>query len=219
MIAAGAMHGRCEAHDDRPDAAVGERERVGRIRHARMHGRVGHVPLGADAARRQPQRAGGDEQRAARTLQTLGEDLDGRAIGLRRGAHPRKIVVVAEMHDALGTSGRGAQAVGIVQGTAHHLGPEPGDLGGGFVGSRQAEDMVTGRKELSDAGGSDPAGCARDKNSHGNVFRVMSSSDISMVPMSLCVNTGVPPPISDLFPPMGVHSGVSPGIPRWRLRD
>jgi hypothetical protein len=46
VVAAGAVHGRCEAHDDGSNSAFGQADRVPRVSDSRMHRWIGHVSPG-----------------------------------------------------------------------------------------------------------------------------------------------------------------------------
>ena len=78
-------------------------------------------------------------------------------VGARLRRHAREVVVVAEVDDAVGGRGAGAQAVEVVEVAAAHLGAERGDRRGGGVGAGEADDLVAGGEQLGDDGGADPA--------------------------------------------------------------
>jgi hypothetical protein len=75
-------------------------------------------------------------------------------------------MAVAEVYDALGPFGCGAQPGQVAQVAADDLGAEILDLGGGLVGSRQPEHVVPGGDEFGHAGRTDPARRTGHEQSH-----------------------------------------------------
>ena len=84
------------------------------------------VPFGGDAARRDPERAGGDDERPVRAGERLAEDLDGAAVrvgGALEVAREGDVVLEREVDHAVGRGRARPQAVEIVERAALHLAP------------------------------------------------------------------------------------------------
>src|SRR6478609_6498859 len=117
---------------------------------------IGRTPRSANAS-------------AASALATRGCALgSGRSSSVPgRLGHPREVVVVAEVDDALAVRGGGAQALDVVELTAPDLCAERGDLLGRGVRAGQADDLVARLQQLGNGGRADPARSPGDEDTHG----------------------------------------------------
>ena len=146
-VVALAVHGRREPHHHGAHVAVGQRQRHRGRLDAWVVG-VGCLVLGehltdAEHARRDQQRTTGAGERVA-------EGFDRGLVHAHRLVVLREVVDVREVDHRVGAVGSGSEDLEVVELAPLHLGPDGGDRGGGGIGSRQADDVVTGSDELGD---------------------------------------------------------------------
>ncbi len=172
------MHGRREAHHGRADPALGEGDHL--LSHAvpaaRRLGQLGAGlgPFGRHLPRRQPEQAGGDDQRPVRTGQHLTEQLHGapvRGHGAGEVAGEGDVVLERQVDHAVRGGGGIAQDVEVVEAASAHLGAGGGEGGGRGVRAGQADDLVAGADQLGHQGGTNPTGRTGDENTHGKNSR------------------------------------------------
>src|SRR5204863_5153907 len=87
-----------------------------------------------------------------------------------------RLVLEGQVDDAIGRGGCPPQAVEVVQIAALHLGAGGGQCGGGAVGTGQADDLMPGREQFGDDGGTDVSGRAGDENTHEKPPMAQSSA-------------------------------------------
>jgi hypothetical protein len=174
-VVAGPVDRRREAHGDR--AHTGQRQQQALVLHAAGGGMVaaaGHGVLRDDAPGRDRAGARRDQQRAVAAGQGGAERLDRGAVGGDRAgevAGEGEVVLEGGVDDGVGAGRGGAQRVEVVERATHDLGAGGGERGRRRVGAGEADDLMTGRLQLGDDRGSDPAGCACDEDPHGYLQR------------------------------------------------
>ena len=127
------------------------------------------VALGRHPPGRQPERAGGDQERSIGSGELLAERLDRAAIGVGGALEVTRegeLVLERQVDHAVGGCGPASQAVEIVERAAVHLCPGRGECIGGGVGASEPDDLMARGEELGDDGGADPARRAGDEYTH-----------------------------------------------------
>ena len=89
----------------------------------------------------------------------------------REVAREDEIVPVRGVDDPVGRGRAGTQDVEIVERSALHLRSADGARSGRGVRAGERDDPMARGDELADDGGADPAGGARDEDTHGGVVR------------------------------------------------
>lgn len=172
------VHGRGQPHHQGAYAAIGQRQRGRRVRHARVHGRR-LVELGADPARREPEGPGRDRHGLAGALQRGAHRLDGGQVGPGGVLHLAEVVDVGEVDDPVGLLGTCAQAVEIAEVAAMHLRSRPDQRLGRGVGASQSDHRVAGPLQLGHDGGTDETGCSGDEQTHVRTSWMDDGTDVS----------------------------------------
>ncbi len=126
--------------------------------------RPAHARRGASG--REPEDPGGDDQRPVGALQGRANSINRLQVCLRRLLDAREIMVVSEVDNPVGRGRAGAQAVGIVETAAVHIGSQASDRCRRSVRASKAENLMPGVEELLDDGRPDPPGRSGDKDTH-----------------------------------------------------
>ena len=136
------------------------------------------VLFGRQAPRCDPERPGGDHERAIGARERFAEGFDGATIRLGGTVEvpgERDFVFEREVDDAVRDSRRGPQRVEIVEGAAVHRRPGGREGSGGSIRARKTDDLMARADELGDDGGADPAGCAGDEYTHAKNLQTLMS--------------------------------------------